>query len=358
MTAGGGSGHAVARPVGLVGRAAEFERAAAALQRARGVVVVGEPGSGRTHLVRALVGTLAGEATSRVRVGRELDRLDDAQSDSLASAVRAGDVLLVGEASSRRRLPEAVDALRRDGLVEVVELTGLTPRELLLIAETGLGGRLDHASIPRLIPARGGGHLSAFEEWISWCRSSGALIETEGVWSLVAPVPRSDRLRALVLTRDGADLRDGVEVAETALELLALAPGLTLDAVIAVLARLGTAVAAAETALEQLEDRSAIVIRSGALHEGLYVRDGIDEEILAAGVGVLRRRRIATAVVDVLSRDDTAQLGPAALVSLARFALDLGVVLPRELLVAAAKSALRSPDTGLALRIAAAAVEA
>ncbi|MBF4572530.1 hypothetical protein ITJ64_08370 [Herbiconiux sp. VKM Ac-1786] len=365
MTAGGGSGQAVARPAGLVGRAAEFERAAAALRRGQGVVVVGEPGSGRSHLVRALVASLAAEPASRAWVGREIDRFDDAQSDRLASAVRAGELLLVAEASSRRRLPEALDALRREGLVEVVELTVLTPRELLLIAETELGGRLDHDAVPQLVSARGGGHLAAFEEWIAWCRSSGALVEAGGVWSLRAPIPRSDRLRALVLDRSAVEPRDGAsgdaagtEVAEAALELLALAPGLALDTVIAVLARLGTPAAEAEAALERLEDRSMLAIVPSSPHEALYVRDGIDEEILAAGVGVLRRRRIAAAVVEVLSQSDPAQLGPAALVSLARYGLDLGVPPAPEVLVAAAKSALRSPDAGSALRIASAAVEA
>lgn len=344
-----------------IGREPDVARAVEFLRAGIGIIASADRGAGRDHFVREVLRRL--ETTSRPAVwtGDGLDRLDlldRPHAIRLAHLVRRGEILLVGTTSRSGHLPDVVEELRRSGALAVIELAPLSARELIMLAEVQLGGPLDPLRASALVPVRGGGHLEAFREWLAAAVAARAVQQGEDGWFLAAEPPRIDGVRSLVLPGGTSEPRGAVDEAETVLDVLSLAPGLRLDSALSVLERLGISRTTAELALEHLEDTSVIEVEGTPARQVLRIKDGIDELVLSGTLGSLRRRRLASGVVDILADRPPTSLGGEELVALARHGIDLGVPVPVEILERAARASLAHAHPELALRVAAAAVEA
>jgi DNA-binding NarL/FixJ family response regulator len=336
------------------GRTSELERARAALKAGIGVLVVGERGSGRTRFVRALTAQLDDDTRSRLWVGDDLHHFDDEQARRFTRAVLAGTILPLATVAARRPLAGMLDTLWRDGAVIRVELGPLSANSLLGVAENSLGAPLSPSAIPAFIPARGGADIAALEEALSEARKSGVLVKTGESWRLTGVIPPSDSLRRLLHSRVGL----GTEVSEltaTVLDLISLTPGMTLVTAVQIAGELRLE-GRIDAELERLEEAGVVEIVEGADGLRLRLRDGLIELLLAQTVGVLRRRRLTMAIVDVLLRVPSAELGAGDIVSLARNGLALGRPIDAESLTRAARASLRTTDHALAMQLATAAV--
>ncbi|MDO9353862.1 MAG: helix-turn-helix transcriptional regulator, partial [Solirubrobacteraceae bacterium] len=217
-----------------------------------------------------------------------------------------------------------------------------------------LGGPLDPIAVPAFVPRRGGGDLVILQESVREARASGALVDDDGLFRLVSPIVARPGLRRLVHARL-AGLSPISPESEMALDLLGLAPEIGLEQaarVLGVLQPLQNGV----TVLERLETDGLIEVVERTGSTGLRVQDPVIELVLPQTVGVLRRQRIAAALVDELSAIDPAELGPGELVALARHGLALGRRVDASVLTTASRAALRSSRAQLAVRLAAVAL--
>ncbi|MGH4025384.1 MAG: AAA family ATPase, partial [Pseudonocardiaceae bacterium] len=126
--------------------------------------------------------------------------LDDPSADLthlLASGAHAFVVLTVryGE-----RIPDPVNALWKDGLVEWIEVQALSRAEVGLLLGIALGGQLDTATLHRLWDASRGNVLY-LHELVLIGLERGSLAERAGVWSWAGELACGDRLTELVEDR-------------------------------------------------------------------------------------------------------------------------------------------------------------
>jgi DNA-binding CsgD family transcriptional regulator len=359
MVAGGGLSQRSADETPYLGRADECRRALAALGAGTGVIVAGDVGSGRDRFMSEVVARATDAQRGRLWVGRDVDRLDDARSERLARAVESGEIIPIASAHARRPLPRALDDLRRHGALVIVELGPLSARELGRFAELQLGAPLDPSAAMEFIPSRGGDHIAALSEALESARLGGALTLADGTFSLSStPPPRNDRLRSLVFTRTGVDIRSEIPHSETLVDLLGLVPGARLDVAIGIAEHAGISVGEGRRDLERLEDAGVIVVEPSPISESVRLRDGIDEVLIGSTIGVLRRRRLASAVIATLGRGLHSEMTPGELVALSRLGLESGAKVPTDILIRAARASLRSPAAGLSIRFARAALDA
>ncbi|MCS5735426.1 helix-turn-helix transcriptional regulator [Herbiconiux daphne] len=341
-----------------VGRRSELQQALTALRAGVGVIVTGTIGSGRTRFMREVADRLGDQVPSNLWVGHDVHQLDEAQLVRFGRAVRAGEIVPLASALAGLRLPETIEHLRSEGLLVEITFQALAARELLTIAELRLGGPLDAGSIPVFIPARGGDHVAGLSEALAVATRAGALTDTDGVWTFTGPVPKNDALRSLVFSRStGQDVRLLHPHAETILDVLSLAPGLTLTAATEILERLDVPRVSAERELEALEEAGMVDV-TVLSHPQLHIRDGVDELITTLAIAVLRRWRIASAITATLSAKSADTLTEGELVAVAQHSLDLGLSLPAATLTRAARASLRTPSALQSYRIATAAVDA
>jgi DNA-binding CsgD family transcriptional regulator len=351
-------------------RVAEIDRARLALIDGTGVFIVGEPGCGRTRVLRTVVAGLDEELRNRLWLADDLQALDADQSLRLAKAIGEGRVLPLVNVVARRPLGNALEQLVRDGFVERVELAPLDPRAIVGIVQGFLGGRLDPASVPAFVPTRSGGDLVVLEAAVREARSRGVLIESDGVWRLSGSVPPSDGLRRLVHGRLGVRA-EMTPMAALVLDLLSLAPELGLQRVVEIVVSLQREPARAvvednadvgaarevEAQLEALEEEGLIDVldQGGVLR--LRIHDPVIELVLQQTIPVLRRQRLVGALVTALGDVPVSGLGGGELVALARYALPMGREVDAEPLIRAARAALKGMRIELALKLATAAVQ-
>lgn len=341
----------------FVGRRQELDHALHALQAGVGVVVIGRRGSGRTRFMRELTERVDGAIHPALWVGEDLPQLSADQAVRWAEAVRARQIIPVASMLEGSRLPEPIAHLQRDEALTTIELGPLSARELLAVAEARLAGRLDPACVPTFIPSAGGGHLAALAEAIGAAQAAGALTRIGDTWRLMSPVPRSESLRVLILSHLGVDPDSSSDETETILDVLALASDLSLAAMDELLSRLGV-LSGVEEMLERLEASGVIEAGSGTSGPTLRLRDAIDELAIPLTLGVLRRRRLSTALVETLSARSPTDLTTGELVAYARYGLEDGVRVPGPILTRAARASLRTANAPLSLHFAAAALAA
>ncbi|WP_440710919.1 helix-turn-helix transcriptional regulator [Herbiconiux sp. YIM B11900] len=339
------------------GRQRDLGRARGSLLAGVGVLVSGRPGSGRSRFIRELVGSLDDGCRSRLWVGHDLERLDDDAAERWTRAVAAREILpvaSVGAAGPSRR----IERLVRRGTLTQVDLGPLTARELTALATAHLGAPLHPSAVPEFVPARGGRQIAPFLRALSHSVSAGALTLDDGTWRPISPLPSMPALDAAVSTRAGHGVRAEHPDTGIVLDLLSLAPSLGLAVVTAVLEAVGLAEKDVLDVLEWLEGEEVIAIdeQGGSGAPSLRIHDGIDETTTALAVGAVRRRRLATALVDVLGHLAPTELTGAEALALGRFGLDLGEWIAPETLIRAARVSLGTAQANLSVRLAEAAV--
>ncbi|WP_368499686.1 LuxR C-terminal-related transcriptional regulator [Herbiconiux sp. A18JL235] len=336
----------------------EVGRAVGAVLEGRGIVVVGEPGSGRSWVVGRVLEGVDAKTRAGLWVGEDVHRLEASRAEALARAVRAGRVRPVLTASVRATIPHAIERLLRDGLLDRIDVPPPTPETVLAAVQEWLGGALDPEAVPVFVPRRPGGDLVALREVVQRAQAAGVLVHRRTGWRLEAELPPSDAVRALVHTRLGiASQPTGVELTETVLDLVALAPGIGITALDGALRAAELSTKALLGVVERLEDDGVLDVHETPQALRLRLHDGVLELILPTTLNALRRRRLTTAIVDVLDALPSDSLGGGELVALARYSLTLGRTADAGILTAAARSALQAARPELALELAQRAVE-
>ncbi|WP_156043664.1 LuxR C-terminal-related transcriptional regulator [Cellulomonas sp. URHE0023] len=371
----------------LVGRATQLRGISSALRTSRGALLIGDAGVGKTSLARTaahdaprstavrwvtatascralplgafaefvepggtdplqMVRHIAGSLASGDGTGRVLLVIDDAHllDDQSAFVVHQlaaqGLASLIVVARAGEPLPEAVEVLWRDGLIDRIEVPALTMADTGAVLDTVLGDLVADDTVRRLFHLSGGNSLY-LRHLVEDERAAGRLARHDDVWLWRGTPAVSSGLRDLVAARIG----DLAEPVRTAADVLALCDPIGL-ADLTGLVDLGTVEVAEERGLVRAETDAAgrQVVR---LAHPLY------GEVLRAGMGELRARRLRGQIAEAMdATDDRSSMVRAVL------SLDADVALDPLELERAAATAMRMLDLPLASGLARAALEA
>jgi DNA-binding CsgD family transcriptional regulator len=333
-------------------RATAIREAKESLEQGRGVMIIGERGSGRTHVVQAALRDLDDHVRRRVWIDDDRRR-DDPIERRLIDAIARAEVLPVIVVTPRS-LPE--QWARTSAGVEELTRIPLAPFDraaALRLATRFLGGRLDPEAVPMLIPHRDGGDLVVLREALRLLQRMDGLALIHGRWTLEGPVPSLEPLRGFVHARLGWSAPIP-EATATALDVVALVPQLGLPRILQILS--GILDSDPDPVLEELETAGVIELIELDGAERCRVRDPIVELLLPYTLGRLRSRRLSSAIVGELSALPVRETDDAELLSLVRLALPMGHAIEGEALTRAAESALRASRAELAARLAASAL--
>jgi DNA-binding NarL/FixJ family response regulator len=376
-----------ARAAPLIGRDAELGQidAARAEPACPGVVISGAPGVGRSRLAREacaaaerdgeLVYWAQGTASSAtIPLGAFAALIpDDVRSDEPLELIRrstervqaraAGrgvcvgvdDAHLLDPASAALVLhlataagafvvvtiragepaPDAIDSLWKDAGARRLEVSPLSDASIEALVEAVLDGPVEQSVLRRTVEASAGNALYA-RELLSGAIDEGRLRLHRGLWRLSRRAV-SPSLAALVTARMGAL----GEPERVPMELLALGEPLRLSE-LAALCDMDT--------LSALESRAMLTIDPGAPDDVVRLAQPLYGEVLRDGLAVLRTRALRLRLADVVAR--RTPLTPDDALRIARWRLEAGGEVPRELLLDAAGAANLAGDPDLGARLA------
>ncbi|HET6210386.1 MAG TPA: AAA family ATPase, partial [Jatrophihabitans sp.] len=355
----------------FVGRAGELARIDSLITAGVGVLILGEPGVGKTALARraeersaaaAPVGHVIGHAVSNgapfeafagvltaedssvlstVEVARRVAEalaapahtralfvVDDAQLlDERSAQVLlqlAADGLATVLATARDlELPAGVQRLWRDGWCERIELGALAEDEVLELLETVLGAPVDSAAA-RAFAGRSQGNPLLLRELVSAALDASTLVWRGTAWTLAGEAPISSGIRDLVRSRLAA-LPD---VQRSALETVAAGEPLAVAVAVELIG---------ETVLDQLDADRLITVRTGLAGAAVSSAHPLHGEVLRADLPPLRLRRLRLSLASKLEAIE--QPSPHDLVRAALWRLESGQTDEPERLLAAARAA-------------------
>jgi DNA-binding NarL/FixJ family response regulator len=376
----------------LVGRDEELAFACGQLSAhsAGGVVVSGEPGVGKTRLTgeiaevaassghavqwiratrsaasiplgafAALLPPLAGAVTGTAellararhavlaRAGEsrmvlcvdDAHLLDDASATLVHQLAAGDDVFVVITIRSGERAPDAVQALWKDELCELVQLQELSREDLQRLLVEVLGAAVDGRSVNLLWELTRGNALF-LRELIHYGVEQEVLVEEGGIWRWRGDAALGMRLTELVATR-----LSGLPPATLGvLELVAVGAPLEVGLL-----------HSAETAeLEVLERRSLIERSEDRRRRYVDVAHPLHGEVIRAGLTRTHVEAIRLRLADAVQRDGARRRGDVLRV--ATWRLECGAEGDSDLFVRAAEQALAMLDWALAERLALAAL--
>jgi DNA-binding CsgD family transcriptional regulator len=382
----------------MVGRQEERDLVLDVIEQgtARGVVIAGAAGVGKTRLARAVVGELADagfavewvvgtraastipfgavapllptprvpssgrqpivDTMSEIRhavaarsAGRGLvlgvddaHCLDDASAALLLQLGVTTAASLVMTVRSDEPAPDAVTALWKDGLTERLELQPLSDHEMGELIATVLDGPVEAPTLAELVHHSGGNCLF-LHEMIRAARGDGTLVQQDGRWRLRGPRPTSGRLIELVEAR----ARDLPPATRDVVELVAVGEPYPLRVLEAMVP---------PEALEDAARRGLVDIELERRRAHVRLSHPIYSEVLRSTLSSVsqrsRCRALATAMEATgLRRSDD-------VVRVVAWQLDAGLTADPDRLRAACRRALEGNDLSAAVRFATAAVDA
>ena len=375
----------------LIGRQATLDRVAAACRAAefRGALVEGRPGIGKTRLARevaarwsssggatrwvsatasarqfsfgALIGLRddlepsdfvmsAGQVLDRLsRIDRCLLVVDDAHllDDASAAllhhlALPSGPVALLATRDADEPCPDAITALAKDELLEVIELGPLDHDAVAEALRATLGGDVELGTVAQLFELSDGNPF-VLRELVETGRDAGTLTERRGVWCWRGTLRSNPRLEDLMTRRLE---RAGPEVRRV-LELLSLAEPLDLAELEA---------AAERGAVAAAEGEGLVRVERDGGHVEVRVAQVLYSQLVRAELGHARKLDMLRTLDDVLGRFPARR--PADLLKRALIRLEMAVPRPGDAECFTEAARLARPDHALAERFARAALDA
>src|SRR3954447_18619791 len=290
--------------------------------------------TGLFHAARSELRRLAGDDRLVLLVD-DLDLLDATSVAVLVPLVVSRTVFLVGTVRTDRTPSAQFAVLHRDGHLVRMELGPLTPDELGALLHRALDGPVSgtaRAELARLSE----GNLQVLTELVRGARARNVLIEANGAWDLVGPLPTTTALDELV-----AEHLAGVDPA-----------GLAVLELLAVCERFGLAdleQAHGRATLETLEGSGLIAVTTSGRRAAVRLTHPLYGEVLRAGLPPLRLRRIQRELADMVEAHGARRREDVLPVALWRVAS--GGEVPCERLLRAARLALAGRDPALAIRL-------
>jgi len=386
-------GEAMRREWPLVGRDDELQFVVDSLAdaSARGVVLVGPAGVGKTRLateaarwaeshgvatawvsataasaeiplgaLAPLLGEAISSTTDRVRaLSRGCHALVEAGGDQrlvlcvddahlldplsaalVHQAVMTNAVVLLATVRRGTAVPDEVTALWKDGLIERLEITGLSRLEMDQLTTLVLGGAVHGATLERLWNVTEGNTLF-LREVIDAALNSGELAEQAGLWRLSGRIELGQRLVDLVELRLGSL----TPAQRSVIEHVALAEPVDVD----IIAALATA-----ADLEDAERTGAITAFAEGGRMRLRLAHPLYGEVVRARTPPLRAQGILGGLADALERRGVQS--PDEILAMATWRLESRGDCSLDVLLNASRQARNRFDYGLAERIAHAAV--
>jgi DNA-binding NarL/FixJ family response regulator len=368
----------------LVGRDRELEAIAAARAEVacRGVVIVAEPGVGKSRLARealaaaerdgALVAwTQATRSAAAVPLAAVADLVpDEVRSDDIVALMRhsgeqlrarAGDrevvvgvddaqlldpasaalvlhlatsssAFIVATVRADAPCPDAVVALWKDDAARRLELGPLGDDAVRALVETALGGPVEEAAIDWVTDV-GRGNVLYVRELVRGAVDAGTLIPSRGLWRMQGRPAASPSLVELVAAQlDGLTADERLPI-----ELLALGEPLAIREIAALTSSHGLLAAESRGLLATTGDQVDLA-------HPLY------GEAVRARMGALAARSLRLELVQVL--EARVPFGPDEALRAARLRLDAGAPLSTELALMAARAANRAGDADLGVQLA------
>ncbi|WP_086826291.1 helix-turn-helix transcriptional regulator [Allokutzneria sp. NRRL B-24872] len=270
----------------LVARDTELARIGAAFTGGRGVVLTGEPGTGRSRLLDEAVDLAVGVAEGHVAhsldgwptTGRIVLVLDDAQllepevADRVCRAAALDRVTVVVAVRNGEWVPDGISRLWLDGLAERVEVRPFDHDEIRAVLLARLGAVVDDATTEGMGLLTAGNPL-LLRELTEHAVAEGSLRRIGGVWSWSGLACADGRLADVVRTRLGRLSPDEAEL----INMVSLAGTLCVDRFPAL-----------AQAAESLNRRGVLVVE-GACVRMTYPLCG---EVVAAVMPELTARRL------------------------------------------------------------------
>jgi DNA-binding CsgD family transcriptional regulator len=265
----------------------------------------------------------------------DAQELDDASAVLLGQLVGHGGTFIVFTVRWGERESEAIGGMWKDQQIVRIEVGPLPERDLRTLASVAIGGPVEGASLQTLVEGCAGNVLF-LRELIQGATESGALGSELGLWRLRGSLAHSPRLRDLVEQRlRGLDRQE-----REALELVALADPVPL----AMLERLVPL-----EAIELLEERGLLDAPVGDAGPELRLNHPVYGEVVRAHLPSIRRTRLCRALADAV--EDEGQVGAIDALRVAVWRLDGGGGGHLETTLAAARTARRTEDYELAIRL-------
>ena len=372
----------------IVGRADELGQISSALggDGRSGVVLIGPAGVGKSRLARASIteagergalvewvhatrsaatvplGALAGLLPSEVRSDDALELMrsstaalreraagrpivvgvDDAHLLDATSAALilhlavSGAAFVVATVHAGEPCPDAVVSLWKDAGAARLELRPLSESETGQLAESVLGGAVETAVL-RWIYESSRGNVLYLRELLRGAVDSGALSQTAGLWRLSRRPPPSRSLSELVSAR-----MTGLagEVTRT-LELLALGEPLRLAELLELVGL---------EPLQEAESRGLILVSPPAEGGEVVFAHPVYGDVIDAQMPGTRAHAARLRLADVVG--SRRPRSPDDALRIARWLLDAGAPIPLDVLVEAARAAIRAGDADLGARLA------
>ncbi len=355
----------------FVGRAEELTRVESLLQSGVGVLILGDPGVGKTALARcaeqavggampiarvvghavsngtpfeAFAGVLDAADTSLLRPVEVARRVSDAcvRSPGTKLLLVVDDAQLLDERSAQvllqlaadgtaavlatapdLELPDPVKRLWREGWCREVRLGGLPDNDVVAVIEAVLGAPIDPAAA-RAFAVRAEGNPLLLRELVSAALASATLVRRGSGWALAGQPPISSGIRELLSSR----LIGLPEAQRAAIETVAAGEPLALSVADELIG---------EAVLEELDRDRLISVRTGLAGPEVSTAHPLHGELLRSEMPPLRLRRLRLSLASRL--DASARPSPHDLVRAALWRLESGQADEPERLLAAARAA-------------------